>query len=368
MTAESRPFRLCLAIGGICGLMACGGGSGSVPSKNSNPPPAGAVFVVPSSIDGSGNTDVTDALNRWITSVPDGSATSPSILQFPSGKVYLLSQGLQISNRSNLTFDGYGARLTLNPAAGFNQLQSLFLLGKAYNGFFGGLNSHLVIRGFELVASNPTPGVWSAAREMAHAVEIDNSDGVEVYDIRAHGIGGDGFKTTAGRNLHIHHNHIEDAGRQGVSIISGDHILIENNQFDDMGYYVLDIEPNDDTESATDITFQNNRAGSWGPNLGKGAGFVACGSGAAYNQIGNITITGNTLTGSANASLLSYFNLNQTKRLFNITFTRNQASQSAPGPVLIFKAIDGLTVTGNAQPLNAGALSAMTNCTNVVSD
>jgi len=362
MPSDNHRSRLLIALGMLCSLLACGGGSGTAQMET------GTVYTVPASVNGTGTTDVTAALNAWISTVPDGTATNPSILRFPSGNVYRLSQGLQFRDRTYMIFDGYGAKLKLDPAAGFSQLQSLFLLGKAYNGFFGGLNTNIVIRGFELEASNPTPGMWSASREMAHAIEIDNSDGVEVYDVLAHGIGGDGFKTTAGSHLHIHHNHILDAGRQGVSVISGDHILIENNQFDDMGYYILDIEPNDNTESATDITFRYNTVGSWGPNLGVGAGFVACGSGTAYNQIGDIAITGNTITGSANASLLSYFNQNQYKRLTNITFTNNKAAQTTSGPVLVFKAIDGLTVTGNTQPLSTGSLASITNCTNVLSN
>ncbi len=366
MPSDKDLSRRLIAPGLLSSLLACGGGGGTA---QPGPGPSNtSVYTVPASIDGSGASDVAPALNTWISTVPDGTATNPSIIRFPSGSVYLLSQGVQFRNRTYLTFDGYGAKLKLDPAAGFSQLQSLFLLGKAYNGFFGGLNTNIVIRGFELEASNPTPGLWSASREMAHAVEIDNSDGVEVYDVLAHGIGGDGFKTTAGIHLHIHHNHIMDAGRQGVSVISGNHILIENNQFDDMGYFILDIEPNDNTESATDITFKNNIAGSWGPNLGVGAGFVACGSGTAYNQIGNITITGNTITGTTNASLLSFFNQNQFKRLTNIIFSNNKATQTASGPVLVFKAIDGLTVTGNTQALSLGSLTSITNCTNVVSD
>ncbi|WP_243300603.1 right-handed parallel beta-helix repeat-containing protein [Geothrix oryzisoli] len=324
-------------------------------------------YLVPSTIDGTGATDVTAALNTWLTSVPDGTASNPSVVKFPTGSVYLLSQGIQFKDRSYLTFDGYGSKLKLNPSAGFGQLQSLFLLGRNYGGYWSGTNRNIIIKGFEFEASNPTPGVWNAGREMAHAVEIDNSNGVEVFDILAHGIGGDGVKIGDSANVRIHNIHVRDAGRQGVSVISGDSILIENNQFDDVGYFVFDIEPNLSTESATNIIFRNNTAGSWGPDLGVGAGFFACGSGTAFNQIGNITITGNTLTGTANASLLTIVNNNQYKRMYNITFTNNKATQAASGPVLTFKAVDGLTVTGNTQPLTANTLLAITNCTSVTS-
>ena len=361
--------RLLIAPFPIILLSQCGGGSSGASGTSQTP---GQIFSVPSTIDGTGTTDVTDALNTWIETVPDGTAANPSIIKFPSGATYLLSEGIQFRGRSYLVFDGYGAKLKLNPSwddpSKFpSQHQSLFLLGWKYKGSSGLTNKNIVIKGFECEATNPNFGVYDSKREAAHAVEIDSSDGVEVYDVSAHGIYGDGFKTTDGKNLHIHNNYVKNAGRQGISIISGDHIVIENNQFDDVGYYVLDIEPYANTQSATDIVFRNNTAGSWGPSNGHGAGFVACGCGEAYNQIGNITITGNTFTGTVDASLNSYFNLNQYKRFFNIVFTNNKASQVMVGPAMVFKSVDGLTITGNTQPLSSGVLYTITGCTSVTS-
>ncbi|MFA6004252.1 MAG: Ig-like domain-containing protein, partial [Elusimicrobiota bacterium] len=323
-------------------------------------------YIVPSTIDGTGATDVTAALNNWIATVPNGTAALPSTIMFPSGKTYLLSQGLQFANRSYWTLSGYGAKLKLAPAAGFTQLQSLIIAGKIYNGYYAGGNTNIIIKGFELEQSNPTPGVFNSSREQCSAVEIEGGNGVEVFDILAHGIAGDGFRIgDASQNINIHNNHIQDAGRNGVSIIDGDQVLMENNQFDDMGYYTFDAEPNDTTQSVTNATFRNNTAGSWGPENGYGAGFFAAG-GSGYKVIDRITVTGNTINGSANASLLTHCNTNQTTRMSNIVFTNNTASQSAAGPVLNFKNIDGLTITGNTQPLSSGVLTSLNNCTGVI--
>ena len=356
----------------VFAFTACGGGG----SSDETPITAtSTIYTVPSTIDGTGKTDVTAALNYWIQTVPDGTASNISVIKFPAGNTYLLSEGIQFKDRSYLTFDGYGAKLKLNPLqdpiTGYKQHQSLFLLGWGYNTYSGGTNKNIIIRGFEFEASNPTPAVWNADREGAHAVEIDNSDGVEVYDILAHGIAGDGFKTTRGLNLWIHNNHIQDAGRQGVTICEGDSILIENNQFDHMGYFILDLEPNGRmennqlVESITNITFRNNTAGTWGGTIG--GGLVAVGCGANFKEIGNITITGNTMTGSSYSTLCSYFNMKQYKRLYNIVFTNNKASQSAAGPAWVFKTIDGLTITGNNQPLSSGSLFSITDSTGVIS-
>jgi len=166
---------------------------------------------------------------------------------------------------------------------------------------------------------------------------------------------------------------IQDAGRQGVSIISGSQIMIENNHFEDMGYYIFDVEPNNDTESATNITFRNNTMGSWGLDVGVGGGFVAVGSDTAYLQINNITVTGNSFTkgaivkdGQLVSTLKSYYNQIQHRRLNNIIFTNNKSSQTSPEPIIELKSIDGLTVTGNIQPLSSGSLGSYINNTNAV--
>jgi len=118
----------------------------STPSYTSTPTPTtqlGNVYDIPTTIDKTGTTDVTTTLNNWIASIPNGTSSNPSILKFPSSATYLISQGIQFKDRSNLIFDGYDTKLKLSPSAGFNQLQSIFLLGKGYNSFFGGTNTNI---------------------------------------------------------------------------------------------------------------------------------------------------------------------------------------------------------------------------------
>jgi len=48
-----------------------------------------------------------------------------------------------------------------------------------------------------------------------------------------------------------------------------------------------------------------------------------------------------------------------------VVFTNNTASLSVTGPALVFSHIDGLTVTGNVQPLKSGVLASITDSTGV---
>ena len=80
-------------------------------------------------------------------------------------------------------------------------------------------------------------------------------------------------------------------------------------------------------------------------------------------EMGNITVSGNKFIrgsvvkeGQNVSSLLSFFNQNEHRRLYNIVFTNNISTQTISGPVLQFRSVDGLTVTGNSQPLSSGSL------------
>jgi hypothetical protein len=49
----------------------------------------------------------------------------------------------------------------------------------------------------------------------------------------------------------------------------------------------------------------------------------------------------------------------------NIVFTNNSSTVKGYGPILRFAYIDGLTVTGNVQPLSGGSLTSITDSTSV---
>ena len=68
-------------------------------------------YSVPSSIDPTGSTDVTAALQAWIDSVPDGTEGRPNVLQFGSTGTYLVQTVLNIGDRQNLVLNGDGCSL-----------------------------------------------------------------------------------------------------------------------------------------------------------------------------------------------------------------------------------------------------------------
>jgi len=60
-------------------------------APTSGPPPS--VYPIPGTIDGTGATDTTFAIQQWINSVPDGTPGHPNVLQFGAGATYGYAQG-----------------------------------------------------------------------------------------------------------------------------------------------------------------------------------------------------------------------------------------------------------------------------------
>ena len=85
----------------------------------------------------------------------------------------------------------------------------------------------------------------------------------------------------------------------------------------------------------------------------------------------SITITGNHVSQGAPSSpntpnaggLATWFGKTRTA---DITFTNNTTTKAGAGPVLRFEHVDGLTVSGNTQPLTSGTLVSISDSTNVV--
>ena len=310
------------------------------PAPKPTPSPAG--IAVPSTIDATGATDVSAALISLVGSVPDGST-----IVFKAGGVYRLNAALKFAHRHNLTFEGKGA--TLKAGGGTTEASSLFWLGS----YLGG-NTGIVIRNFTLVGNSPTPGVYQGGREGAHGILVDDGSTIDVSNVTVRGVWGDCLYVGGWADaVSFHDSTCESNGRNGVTITSGTNVTVQRVAFNKSGYTTFDIEPNVSSEGARTIRFLDNTAGTWTNS------FVSA-EGAAGSVVDGVTISRNTVTG---ASILTAIQLSTRRK--NIVFTSNTGRVAAWGPVLRFAYIDGLTVTGNVQPLTSGSLASISNSTGV---
>jgi hypothetical protein len=204
-------------------------------------PPTPSGNIVPSSIDKTGTTDVTSALQSWINSQPNGTAASPTILIFPSGAIYKMNGGLRIDNKSYITLWGYGS--TLRPMGNGSTTGN--------SGFRLQNSSNLKILGFRIKGANDAAGTANAYGvngEFSMGVALmDNSDDVEIADNWISNVFGDGVyisysPTGYPDRYNIHHNLIELTGRQGIVPDSGIDGKIEWNIIRDSAMSAIDAE------------------------------------------------------------------------------------------------------------------------------
>ena len=318
--------------------------STSQPSTIPISAPVTSGSVVPPTIDATGATDASAALISFVGSVPDRST-----IVFKAGGVYRMDRGLVLSGRHDLILEGNGATLRANGASTCGRDCSLLYLRDG--------NTGITIRNFTLVGDSPTPGIYNATWEQVAAIAIVGGSQVEIANVTISGVGGDGLTLSGDapawpNGIWLHDSHVISSGRMGVAVIAGRNITVERVAFDQSGYSVLDIEPNVDTQGASNVQFLDNTAGTWTNS------FLSA-EGAPGSVVSGLTISGNSVTGG---SLLTAIGL---ARRQNIVFTNNRSTVAAWGPVLRFAHIDGLTVTGNVQPLSSGALVSITDSTGV---
>jgi hypothetical protein len=298
------------------------------------------IITVPSSIDSTGASDASAKLQKWLESVADGST-----IRFRAGGTYRMDAGLRVFHqRHDLTFDGRGATLRSNGDS--TNASSLFIVS----------GTNIKIRNFNLVGNSPTPGRYRSGKEYAYGVQTYGAHNVEIANVTIRAVYGDGLMVGGWSDtVWFHDSRVVSAGRNGVAILAGRNITVERVAFDKSGWATFDIEPWETSGGADNVKFLNNTAGTW--NGQWGFFFGACG--VVGSVVNNVTVSGNTITGSP---LTTYVTIDRRQ---NIVFTNNVSSVAAAGPVLDFAHIDGLTITGNIQPLTSGVLARIVDSTGV---
>lgn len=304
-------------------------------------------------VDATGEHDVTTALQAFLDASPDGSVVC---LQ-PDGE-YRVEGQLHLAGRHDLTIDGRGARLfatvrSTDPRIRIDQ---------------GGSGIHILdlrIEGYW-----PEAGTADAVIlpfEGNHGVSIGGAEDVEIGPaVEIRNVGGDGVYLTSGvvhgtrqwaDGVQIHDSTIERTGRMGVSITDGArNVVVEHNDLDEIALYAFDIEPNDqvfdgEPAGAEHIRYSNNRIGAYGlspvltPLL-----FAGTGKGPQTD----VEVSHNIATGEP--LRIGVWNVENTGRT-DFRFIGNWSDTAVMGPVMEFDGVDGLQVDDTHQPLTFGRLA-----------
>jgi len=303
---------------------------------------AGPIVTVPTTVDASGRRDVAGALQAVIDAAPDGAT-----IELPAGAQYLLGATLHLDGRNGLVVDGSGATLAALPATG---------AGRPLIGISG--STATTLRNLDLVGASPAPGIYQPAREHDHGVAIvgsrnttlsrltiDRTIGDCVYVADRAGTWSDGVRLLDSR--------CSGPGRNGVAVVGGRNVDVERTAFSNVGYHVLDLEPNQGPplEGAADVTFADNTIGS------PVAGYVLAADG--WGPVDRVTVTGNVLTGLAfRVTVEPAAGSGYRRTAFTISNNRSDTIADLAAPLMDFEAVDDLTITGNDQPLGKATVLA----------
>jgi hypothetical protein len=201
----------------------------------------GTTYQVPSSIDNTGSRDTTTALADWIASVPNGTADNRSVLQFRGGR-YRIDSAVHLTGRKYLTFNLNGnTRFQWNAPRG----ASLRLL------WFTTCTG-ITVRNGTLTGTYTYPASadgYVPAYEHMHAIEADASS-VTVAHVIITGFYGDGvyFGREAGiagaSSGQVTCCDIRQVGRNAVSVVAADGVMLSGCHIQQTGYWGIDVEPN----------------------------------------------------------------------------------------------------------------------------
>ena len=132
---------------------------------------------------------------------------------------------------------------------------------------------------------------------------------------------------------------------------------------------VVDIEPDASDEGASDVVIRGNDIGTYGLTDQYDAASSRP-AGASGAVVRDVTLTGNTVAGNRAGNDGPCLGLNvwvcgDHGPRADFVVTDNVAPDGRPGPAMNFTESDGVTVTGNSQPLSSGELATFPGSTGV---
>jgi hypothetical protein len=310
---------------------------------------------VPSSIEATGSQDVSSAMASFIDGVPDGST-----IVFPAAATYFLDgDGIVLTGRRDLVFAGRGATLKFT---GCGTADSAFKLIDT---------RRIVIRDFVLIGDFPGGdhdndcqaslgvGMYGARDTTISRVDVRKPYGHCWYTSQTDASGWtDGARIEDSRCV--------GAGTMGLAIVAGRNVTIEGSTLKDIVLFPFDIEPNDADGGGEYIAIRDNVVDGYGIDSYFTPWVLAAAPDiGSYQHITferNRVIRGAT-HGATLAGLATRMDGEAPKR--DIVIRNNTTDIPGEGPVMRFRNVDGLTVSGNVQPLLRGPLTRCSGCTNV---
>ncbi len=299
---------------------------------------------VPTSIDRTGATDVTDALNAFLASLPDNTKVA-----LPAGASYRVDGSIALVDTHGLTLEGNGARLFASPGGD---------RGRVLLSVVGG--SDLTVRGLRLQGANPDGGT-----DGLYVTDLEGQHGIRLLGVQRVLLEGNTITDVWGDLVYLGHdlrkklpswrqpstdvvirnNTMSGTGRQGIALTHAERVLITDNNITDVRRSMFDLEPATSAVSVEDVVITNNVVGTHRLN------FLAAGGGGAVHDI---LVANNDLRGDPmNTMIKNPFPHSR----HNWSFVGNRSDTgfgSGLIGIVVARGVEGLQFRDNVHPVNVG--------------
>jgi hypothetical protein len=327
---------LLLAVGGVAVASTSASSLGTTSSHS-----------VPTTIAHDCSRDVTAALNGIIASLP-----SNSTLKFAANGCYRIDGTIRISGEHGLTIDGGNSHFRAMtdgselPAKEARTRDQFIVIN----------SSNITIKNAIAYGANPHAGMSDSAYvpafEAQHGFEIQSSTFVTLDHVGAYNVYGDfvyvGGGTTPSRYINVSNSTFRANGRIGMTFANATDVYIHNNSLDQMRRSVFDLEPYAAKWVIERVTLQSNTIGA--ARLNFFSSYGNCG------VVDNIRVLQNKLVGQEmNGEVVNAADC--AIRRHDFTFSGNTSDKTfgtPSGMALKFVGVDGISLTNNVQPLQAG--------------
>jgi hypothetical protein len=332
--------------------------------------PTAGVWAVPATIPSDCSVDVTGPLEQWLTTLPAGSSSAPVVVQFAYNGCYQIDSSLTLRNFRDYTFDGNGAELKQENVTPMNNSVSTsdpVYCGDTADTFGPGhLNQSgimwwieggcdITLENFNLQGSYGTGTDSSSLPQQDSLIQLNGVQRVTLTNNTFNNAWGDWitlFKvheapptqgTFPSTDITITDNQMNGSGRQGISPIYVNRVLIARNTIGSVAATVIDLEADVVGGCTCDVNITSNNFDSGGNSY-----LVAAFTGATLTRI---AFTNNQLTNGAAFKVT----LSPSVASSDITIANNTASTQWVWPFAAFNfvgSISNVEVAGNTSPLH----------------
>ena len=316
----------------------------------------------PVGLDTTGVADSSVSLQAFYDALPSDASVS-----LDTDATYRMDAMMQIENLSGLTINFNGSLSSTDTQGqgtaipegkehlwprkrgrySFDSVENLVLSG----GILDGGN-----------ANGGTDGIYSAALEAQHAIELQSCTTVTISGMTLQRVWGDGLLTNGSNNVEFTDNSIRSTSRQGAAVTSGDSISIHSNVFWDIRRSRIDLEPNNDAQVISNVTMSDNTAADIRLT------FLAAASGKGTMQ--NISIVNERTADQMN---IKFGNLGNDNIHSNVTMTGCEQYNNFGSPLALLRFFNtnDILISNNTAPLTEGraqlGVSAESCCSVTVS-